>query len=105
MNRDDLIDEFRDAMDNRADYDTSLRDYAAAAVDRLGWRDLQKEKPDNREMVIATDGKARWMDMWIDIHDGMTWASHVDRTLHVATYWHPILDLPDASTLKSPEQP
>lgn len=87
MDRQILIDEFHDAMDNRNDMDVTLREFATAAVDCLGWRDLAKDKPDDRDMVIATNGKARWMDMWLKGAPFMKWQGHS------ATHWHPILDL------------
>jgi hypothetical protein len=60
----------------------------------LGWRDLSKEKPDNGDMVIATDGKARWMDIYSTAMPQMTWSG--DNRHHVATQWHLVLNLPSA---------
>lgn len=89
MDRQTLIDEFRDAMDNFNDMDVTLSDFARAAVNCLGWRELANEKPEEGDMVIATDGKARWMDMWFSSILQMCWNGK-----HVATHWHPVLDLP-----------
>ena len=64
MDRESMIEDVMAAMDNKADMDTPWRVYAAAAVDALGWRSFDDEKPDDGEFVMVTDGKARWMDMY-----------------------------------------
>lgn len=63
-------------------------------LDRFRWRDLSldDEQPRDGELVIATDGEARWMDIHspgLDIP--MTF---FDSRRHVATHWHPILEIP-----------
>jgi hypothetical protein len=59
-------------------------------LERWRWHDLTAdlERPMCGELVIATDGEARWMDMLIEGFDDMRWQGHI------ATHWHPVLDLP-----------
>lgn len=77
------------AMDSISDIDVSLEQYASAAAKGLGWRDLSKDVPIIGEVVVATDGKARWLDARQPF-DGfeLKWQRHT------ATHWHPIADLP-----------
>lgn len=77
------------AMDNISDMDTTLEQFAKAAAEGLGWRDLSIEIPIAGEIVVATDGKARWLDARQPL-DGfiLKWQGHT------ATHWHPIADLP-----------
>lgn len=93
MDRGVLMDDLADAMRDVQDMDTSFSDYARAAVKRFGWRDLSKEKPDEGDMVIATDGKRRWMDTWYASTPYLSW--YGINGSHVATHWHPVLDLPE----------
>jgi hypothetical protein len=84
-----LADEIADAMRDVQDMDTSLSDYARAAVKCFGWRRLATEKPDEGDTVIATDGQHRWMDKWMNAVPRMCWDGHT------ATHWHPLLDVPN----------
>lgn len=80
------------AMDNVHDMDTSRTDYAKAAAEGLGWIDLKKEMPALDDVVVCTDGKARWLDKRMDGFEEMhllKWNGHK------ATHWHPVADLPD----------
>lgn len=87
MNRDAMIEAVMSAMDNKADMDTPWSVYAAAAVDALGWRTFEDEKPDEGAFVLVTDGKARWIDKY--------YFRQVSRFgPHTATHWHPVHDLP-----------
>lgn len=92
MSPDDLTDEISDAMQDAQDMDTNFHDYARAAVKRFGWRELAKEKPDEGDKIIATDGKLRWMDTWYASWGKLTLAGPIG--IAVATHWHPMLDLP-----------
>lgn len=79
------------AMDNISDMDTTLEQFASAAAEGLGWRDLSKDVPIAGEIILATDGKHRWLDArqpWDEFK--LTWQGHT------ATHWHPIADLPSA---------
>lgn len=87
MDRESMIEDVMAAMDNKAYMDTPWRVYAAAAVDALGWRSFDDEKPDDGEFVMVTDGKARWMDMYYSRQ-----ATRFGE--HTATHWHPVHDLP-----------
>lgn len=78
------------AMDNVHDLDTGRTQYAKAAAEGLGWIDLAKEKPDLDDVVVCTNGKARWLDKRIAGFDQLKWQEHV------ATHWHPLADLPDS---------
>ena len=84
------------AMDNINDMDVSLEQYAEAAAIGLGWRDLLKDVPIAGEVVVATDGEARWLDMRTPYSFDMKWQGHT------ATHWHSIADLP--SVVGSPGQ-
>lgn len=88
MNIEDRTDLAWAAMDNVHDMDTSLTKYARAAAEGLGWIDLAKEKPDLDDVVVCTNGKARWLDQRIAGFDQLKWQEHV------ATHWHPLADLP-----------
>lgn len=64
-------------------------------LDRFRWHDLSRddEQPADGELLIATDGEARWMDMFhrgIDIP--MTFFDGQES--HTATHWHPVLEIP-----------
>lgn len=78
------------AMDNIADIDTGRTQYAKAAADGLGWIELKKEIPALDDVIVCTDGKARWLDMRMSGFEEMEmkWDGHT------ATHWHPIADLP-----------
>ncbi len=79
------------AMDGIHDMDTGLTDYAKAAAKGLGWIDLAKDKPELDDVVVCTNGKARWLDKRMDGFEGihmLKWNGHT------ATHWHPIADLP-----------
>lgn len=95
MNRDDAIDIVQHALDNVHDMDTPWSVYAAAAVDALGWRSLADDPPDeDGELVIATDGKARWLAKWFSDYPDINFGNHK------ATHWHPVLDLPSTKVEK-----
>lgn len=91
MDIDDAAEEAFVAMDNISDYDTNLHMYAKAAVKALGWRELAKELPDLEDVVVCTDGTARWLDMRTEHFPDMKW------TGHTPTHWHPLLNLPQSS--------
>lgn len=76
------------AMYNISDMDTTLGEFAKAAAEGLGWRDLSKDVPIAGEIVVATDGAARWLDMRTAYSFDMKWQGHT------ATHWHSIADLP-----------
>lgn len=80
------------AMDDISDMDVSLEQYAEAAAVGLGWRDLSNEVPIVGEVVVATDGNARWLDAR-QPYCGfeLKWQGHT------ATHWHSIADLPPMS--------
>lgn len=88
MTPQDMTDRIWCAMDNRSDMDTSLTDYAKAAMEAVGWQDIKNEQPELNEVVVCTNGKARWLDRRIAGFDELKWQEHV------ATHWHPLLDLP-----------
>lgn len=55
---------------------------------KLGWRALVDEAPREGDVVIATDGEARWMDAYYpQIVTSLTWYG-VKR--HIATHWFPL---------------
>lgn len=88
MDRQELIDEVRDAMCDVQDMDTQLRDYARAAVDHLGWRTTSKALPDFGDLVVCTDGEARWLDTRHKYAPDLKfWTSGKE---HIATHWHPV---------------
>lgn len=87
MHRDVMIEAVEVAMDNKADMDTPWSVYAAAAVDALGWRSFETEKPEDGDFIVVTDGKARWVDKYY-LRQASRFGSHV------ATHWHPVQDLP-----------
>lgn len=87
MDRDAMIENVMAAMDNKADMDTPWRVYAAAAVDALGWRLFEKEKPEEGQFILVTDGKARWIDKYYS-RQASRFGSHT------ATMWHPVHELP-----------
>jgi hypothetical protein len=89
MNRDDAIEVVFEAMDNIQDYDTTLHDYAAAAVKALGWHSLATTLPEIDQVVVCTDGTARWLDKRTKYQPDMKW------TGHTPTHWHPILEISD----------
>jgi hypothetical protein len=86
MNRDDAIELVYEAMDNKQDYDTTLHMYAAAAVDALGWHPLATTRPEIDQVVVCTNGKARWLDKRTAYSPDMKWDGHTP------THWHPILE-------------
>lgn len=98
MNRDDAIEIVYEAMDNRSDYDVTLRMYAEVAVDALGWHDITKSLPDFNQVVVCTDGKHRWLDMRFAPRPDMKWQGHAP------THWHPILEIPALSTSNQTEK-
>lgn len=79
-----------EAMDNISDMDTTLTQYAKAAAEGLGWRDLSKEIPELNDVVVCTNGKARWLDRRVAGFDELKWQEHI------ATHWHPLADLPQS---------
>lgn len=90
-----LMDDIADAMRDVQDMDTSLSDYARAAIKRFGWRKLEKEKPDEGDMIIASDGTRRWMDIYYAAVGQLTWSDPASgNSRRIATHWHPVLDLP-----------
>ena len=90
MDRDTLVQDVEDALDRVMDMDTPWSVYAAAAVDALGWRLISSNPPSKGSRVLASDGKALWMDFFYQSVP-MTFGSHT------ATHWHPIQPLPAAS--------
>lgn len=54
------------------------------------WRDLASEQPADGDMVLASDGHARWVDYYLPWIAPMTWNGHA------ATLWYPIPPLPTA---------
>jgi hypothetical protein len=63
-------------------------------ADRWRWHDLTRddEQPPDGNLVVATDGKARWLAIFhrgIDIP--MTFFDGQES--HTATHWHPILEI------------
>lgn len=76
------------AMDNVHDMDTSRTDYAKAAAEGLGWIEIAKELPEFEDVVVCTDGEARWLDKRMKYFQEMRWNGHTP------THWHPIADLP-----------
>jgi hypothetical protein len=97
MTPQDMTDLIWCAMDNRRDMDTSLTDYAKAATEAVGWREVTKEMPDINDVVVCTNGKARWLDKRIVGCDELKWQEHV------ATHWHPLLDLPPILSKDQPD--
>lgn len=79
------------AMDNVHDMDTSRTMYAKAAAEGLGWIDLKSEIPALDDVVVCTDGKARWLDKRMN---GFEEREMLKWDGHTATHWHPIADLP-----------
>ena len=77
-----------EAMDNISDMDTSLTRYAKAAAEGLGWRPIAEEVPPLNDVVVCTDGKARWLDKRMPELPEMKWNGHTP------THWHPLADLP-----------
>lgn len=64
-------------------------------LDRWRWHDLSRddEQPQEGEMVIATDGAARWMDIFHSVTNlPMSFCDGIG--IHTATHWHPVLELP-----------
>lgn len=58
------------------------------------WNDIDNDPPNEGELVIATDGVARWMDMlmmpfWDEPGRGLRWQGHV------ATHWHAVRCIPE----------
>lgn len=88
MDRESMIEDVMSAMDNKADMDTPWRVYAAAAVDALGWRSFEAQKPDDGAFILVTDGKARWIEKYFI-------GPYVPKFgNHTATMWHPVHELP-----------
>lgn len=88
MNLDDRTELAWIAMDNVADMDTSRTDYAKAAAEGLGWIAISKELPALEDVVVCTDGIARWLDKRTEHFPFMKWNGHTP------THWHPLADLP-----------
>lgn len=94
MNIEDRTEIAWQAMDNISDMDVTLRQYAKAAAEGLGWRDLSKDVPIVGKVVVATDGKARWLDARQPFTGfELKWQGHT------ATHWHSIADLPGTPSL------
>lgn len=60
---------------------------------RFDWQSIDLDPPTAGEMVIATDGVARWMDMlimafWDEPAHGLRWQGHI------ATHWHAVREVP-----------
>lgn len=92
MDRELMIQAVEAAMDNKRDMDTPWSTYAAAAVDALGWRSIADDPPDAGDLIILTDGDARWMTTAHVRSDYfMRWQ---DTKPHVGTHWHPVHELP-----------
>lgn len=91
MNRDAMILDVMDALDNVHDMDTPWRVYATAAVDALGWRPVS-DRPELKSFVVLTDGRARWVDARTSDVD---WPPRFGD--HTATHWHPVHDMPAAN--------
>lgn len=88
MNIEDRADLAWCGMDNIHDMDTSLTDYAKAAAQALGWIDISKKVPDFDDVVVCTNGRARWLDSRTLYSPEMRWNGHAP------THWHPLADLP-----------
>lgn len=91
MNIEDRTEIVWVAMDNVSDMETSRTQYARAAAEALGWIELAKERPELDDVVVCTNGKARWLDKRIVGFDELKWQEHI------ATHWHPLADLPPRS--------
>jgi hypothetical protein len=48
------------------------------------WYALKERQPDDGALVIATNGKARWMDIYYPKIAPMRWNEHI------ATHWFPV---------------
>lgn len=93
MDRQSRIDEVYEAMSNVHDMDTSLTDFAKAAVECLGWRDVNESLPDIDDVVVCTNGKARWLDR-------RTASMRELKCMgHTATHWHPLADVSEVAAL------
>lgn len=91
MEREDAIEVVYEAMDRIQDMDTTLRMYAGAAVDALGWKPLAvTSMPDIDQVVVCTDGNARWLDKITDFDPKLKWDGHI------ATHWHAIQEFKPA---------
>jgi hypothetical protein len=66
---------------------------------QFDWHPLDERRPADRQMVIATDGVARWMDMYFSRLDRLSWQGHV------ATHWHAVREIPDSIKPKSKTAP
>lgn len=88
MNRDDAIEIVYEAMDNIQDFDSTLHEFAEAAVKALGWHDLAKTIPEIDQVVVCTDGTHRWLDKRTAFMPDMKWQGHTP------THWHPVLEVP-----------
>ena len=97
MNLEDRTELAWIAMDNIMDMDTSRTDFAKAAAEGLGWIALKEDIPALDDVVVCTDGKARWLDKRMSDFEEreMKWDGHI------ATHWHPIADLPAATPAQS----
>ena len=94
MDRELLIQIAAAAMDNVHDMDTNTNDFAAAAVDALGWRTLDRDLPEPGDLIVLTDGEARWMEKFYPDSE-MSWRRWTDTKPHIATHWHPLHELPE----------
>jgi hypothetical protein len=54
----------------------------------LGWIEIAKALPAFEEVVVCTDGVARWLDKRTEHFLDMRWMGHAP------THWHPLADLP-----------
>lgn len=88
MDRDAMIEAVEMALDNVHDMDVPWSIYAAAAVDALGWRAFEADKPDDGDFIVVTDCKARWVDCYFLSAGAPRFGEHI------ATHWHPVQSLP-----------
>lgn len=88
-------DRVRDAMDRIQDSDTRISDLAIAATNALGWQDVTKCLPEKGDVVMCTDGKARWMDRY-DPDSPIFDKPFLGTPMYpnaVPTHWHPIQNI------------
>lgn len=75
-------------------------------LSRFEWHDVEVDPPPQGDLVIATDGEARWLDMahayaWNEPGRGMTLCGFGPK-LRVATHWHTVREIPTHIKRKSP---
>lgn len=73
--------------------DTSREAELERELAAFDWHSIDHDPPVEGEMIIATDGRARWMDMlimafWDDPGRGLRWQNHI------ATHWHAVRQIP-----------